>query len=356
MLVKKEFKELKDALTFSKRLLVFFDDDGDGLSSFLLYAKFARSKAEVKGVAVKVKPAFENVLFENIVEEFNPDTIFILDIHYIPQDFVDKIKRPIYILDHHPIINVRGVKYYNPLMHKAKGIDADSRPTTYWAYKTIMDKDNLWIATLGCVSDWFMPDFAKEFSKKYPDLLPKEYLKKGPQYALYETKLGLLCKIFNFSLKGSATHLNKTINFLLDIADPLDILDQRTEAGKFIFKQYTYFNKIYESLKSGITISDDGIILYVYDDNNSLTKDLSNECQYKYPDKVIIIARDRDGEVKCSLRSERFSVRTLLEKALIGVEGYGGGHEHACGAVIKKKDFEKFVSQITEAMKKQETV
>jgi len=35
-----------------------------------------------------------------------------------------------------------------------------------------------------------------------------------------------------------------------------------------------------------------------------------------------------------------------LEKALVGIDGYGGGHEHACGAAIKKHDFKKFIENI----------
>jgi len=35
-----------------------------------------------------------------------------------------------------------------------------------------------------------------------------------------------------------------------------------------------------------------------------------------------------------------------LTRALIGIEGYGGGHEHACGAAIKKHDFKRFVENL----------
>ena len=35
-----------------------------------------------------------------------------------------------------------------------------------------------------------------------------------------------------------------------------------------------------------------------------------------------------------------------MEKALQGVQGYGGGHLHACGANIKVEDFDRFVDNI----------
>ena len=47
-----------------------------------------------------------------------------------------------------------------------------------------------------------------------------------------------------------------------------------------------------------------------------------------------------------SLRSKKEPILPVLKKALNGVEGYGGGHDYACGANIKKYDFEKFVKNI----------
>ena len=60
---------------------------------------------------------------------------------------------------------------------------------------------------------------------------------------------------------------------------------------------------------------------------------------------IIILAREKSGEYKMSLRSGRHGpiIDKALEKALIGVDGYGGGHEKACGANVKKADFERFI-------------
>ena len=52
-----------------------------------------------------------------------------------------------------------------------------------------------------------------------------------------------------------------------------------------------------------------------------------------------------------SLRSSKINLRKILEKALINVEGYGGGHEFACGANVKKRDFDVFLDQINEQLK-----
>ena len=80
----------------------------------------------------------------------------------------------------------------------------------------------------------------------------------------------------------------------------------------------------------------------------SFSGDLSNELIYRYPDKIVIVGREKSGEVRLSLRSMKKVLPPVIEKALIGVEGYGGGHEYACGANVKKEDFERFVESIRE--------
>ena len=85
----------------------------------------------------------------------------------------------------------------------------------------------------------------------------------------------------------------------------------------------------------------------LYEENTiSLTKDLSNELLYMFPEKVIILGRRKSGEIKCSLRSSKFILNNAMEKALIGITGYGGGHEHACGGCISEEDFERFIDNL----------
>ena len=81
------------------------------------------------------------------------------------------------------------------------------------------------------------------------------------------------------------------------------------------------------------------LLVFIYpDDKMSLTGELSNELLYKFPDKVIIVGRKKNEEVKMSIRSKNIVISSILEKALIGLEGYGGGHECACGANVKEID------------------
>ena len=47
-----------------------------------------------------------------------------------------------------------------------------------------------------------------------------------------------------------------------------------------------------------------------------------------------------------SIRSKGILIPKILEKSLVGLEGYGGGHEYACGANVKESDFVEFVKRI----------
>jgi len=331
-----QIKKFRDELKSSYNPLYFFDDDPDGLASFLLFYRFVR---EGRGVVVKAKPILDEKYLRK-VKEHTPDKIFVLDKPDISQEFIDGAKTKIIWLDHHALKEKQGVSYFNPMVDKG-----DNTPTSYWAYK-IVEKD-FWIAMVGIVGDWFLPDFSEEFSNKYPDLLPKGV--SSPEQALFETKLGKLIRIFSFVLKGKTSEVKKCIKVLTRIESPYEILNQTTSKGKFIYKKFEKLNVQYEEMindavKNSKIMGD--LFVYIYDNQKvCFTGNLSNELLYKYNDKIVIIGRSKSGEMKCSLRSGTKKVLPILKKALEGVDGYGGGHEFACGVCVKVEDWDKFLEQ-----------
>ena len=110
-------------------------------------------------------------------------------------------------------------------------------------------------------------------------------------------------------------------------------------------------NEVYEPLLkdalAAIEKSKEKLAVYSYkDDKNAFTTDISNEAIYRFPGKIILLAREKNDEMKCSMRSSKINLIPVIEKALIGLNGFGGGHEHACGLNIKKQDFEEFVRRV----------
>ena len=258
----------------------------------------------------------------------------------LEQDFIDASKVPIIWIDHHGPYERNNVRCFNPRLSKK---DANI-PTTYMCYNAV--KQDLWIAMTGCIADYYMPDFFDEFKEKYPDLTDG---KKSIGDLYFKSKIGILIKIFSFCLKGKTSEVMKCMKVLTRIQSPYEILNQETAQGNFIYKRYEKINKLYGSLLSDAmkNAGEEKMLVYTYsDDKMSFTGDLANELLNKFPDKIIIVGRKKDDEVRMSIRSKNVVIPQILDKSLSGLEGYGGGHEYACGANVKQDDFNEFIKRM----------
>ena len=336
MITEEELGRIREYLQKSENPLFFYDDDPDGLASFLLLKKYI---GRGKGVAIRSAPAMEEVYLRKITE-YSPDYVFILDKPVMTQDFIDKVSVPIIYIDHHPVQELKGVKYFNPRIHD----DADNRPTSYWCYR--VTSQDLWIAMCGIIGDWHVPEFMGEFVRQYPDLVKES---KDAGEILFETQFGKLVKVFAFLLKGSTTEVKKNVSVLEKIKTPYEILSQSSSKGRFIYKHFENINKIYEGLleKARKEVTKSKLLVFIYPSSkHSLTGTLSNELLFLYPDKMIVIGRRKEDKVVMSFRSMRIKVLPLLKIALEGVDGYGGGHDHACGGGVNVDDFDKFIENL----------
>ncbi|MEA3514393.1 MAG: DHHA1 domain-containing protein [Nanoarchaeota archaeon] len=348
-LTEKQIAKIRDELDNCKRPLYFFHGDQDGLCSFLLLYKYVK---EGKGVVVNARPRIDEKFLRK-VEEYQPDKIFILDVAIVDQEFIDKVHVPVIWIDHHDPLERDKVKYFNPRVADAQA----NIPASYLCYQVV--REDLWIAMVGCIGDWYMPDFKDEFCEAYPGLLSKKV--KMPQVALFDSKLGTLTRIFGFMLKGRISEALKCAKILTRIESPYEILDQTSPKGKYIYKYFENINKEYKSVlayavkeiaKQKKTKKKILVLDYVAG-RMSFTGELSNELLYRNPNNIIIITREQDGDMKSSLRSPAdINLAGILAKALFGIEGYGGGHEHACGACIKKEDWEQFLVNLEDELEK----
>lgn len=339
MLTEKEIQQIRSELDHCTRPLFLFHDDADGLCSFLL---FYRYKKEGKGIVVKTAPKLGEIFLRK-VEEYQPDKVFVLDIPVKNQEFIEKCTAPIIWIDHHEPVQIDGIKYYNGKRHNPK----EYIPVSYYNY--VITEQNEWISMIGCLGDAFIPPFMDEFRRKNPNLISKktEDMKK----ILYSTKIGLLTKIFNFSLKGKGSDVTRNVKILTRIENPEEILEQKTPRGKLLWKHYEKINQKYESLLKRLfnKKTKSKMLVFIYDENNmALSATLANEAVYKMPDKFIIVGRYRNGEYKMSLRYYNQPLPEILQIALQGLDGYGGGHPYACGACVKDYDFPQFVQNIKE--------
>ncbi|MBI2670905.1 DHH family phosphoesterase [Candidatus Woesearchaeota archaeon] len=343
MIPKNKIKEIRNYLDKSENPMFFFDDDADGSCSYILFKKYCNRG---RGIILKSLPILDLKLFHK-VESYSPDVIFVLDIAVLEQEFIDECNVPVIWIDHHPVIKRKGVHYYNPLIWS----DKEQTSTTACCYS--VTKQDLWMATLGAIADWTLPEYAREFSKKYPELLPKNI--RTPPEAIFETKLGFLIKILLFNLKGKTTNAMKSLELFTKINDPYEILNKTTKEGNEVYKNaekyLNRYNKILESAESHYNPKD-RLLLFVYPDRKiSFTSELSNELLYKYPNNAIVVGREKGDEIKLSFRSSKFSILDKVKNASKNLHCHFGGHEHACGGAIKSYDFDIFLKNLRSELK-----
>jgi single-stranded DNA-specific DHH superfamily exonuclease len=341
MLTKKQIDEIKGFLDGSQNPLFFFDNDLDGLCSFLLLSRYADRG---KGVPVKSYPDLNESYFRKI-NELNPDAIFILDKHKVSEEFFDKahqLNLPVVWIDHHLSEQEipEWVHYYNPLLNKHIG----GEPVTYLCYQVTQKKEDLWIALMGCIADNYFPDFYPEFKKNFPDM---GFESNSAFEILYSSEIGKIVRMLNFGLKDTTSNVVKMLKFMQKARDPHDILEINSNTYN-IHKRFEQISNRYNKLLSkAIQIGTrlDRILFFQYGGDLSLSADLANELYYKFPSKIIVIAYVKSLFANISLRGK--GVREVTLEAIHGLEdATGGGHEDATGAKVLIEDLPEFKKRI----------
>lgn len=348
MISQKQIEQVRTFLEKTQNPLFFFDNDVDGLASFLLLRRFCDKG---KGIAIKSFPDL-NASYSRKIEEFKPDYIFVLDKPLIEKGFREAAQQfniPIIWIDHHPIpdyANENNIYYFNPLTE-----GKINEPVSYICYKITGRKEDEWIAMIGCLSDWFIPDFSENFIKEYPELFSNI---KSPAKALYETELGKIIKILSFALKDRTSNVVKMLKNLLTIKNPRELLDASSPKMVSIYKRFNQINRRYEKILNKakeLAKNHKRLIFFQYGGDLSLSSEISNELIYLFPDRVVVVAYIKGTRANVSVRGVFMNVRELVAKALEGIESTSGGHEHACGATLQVEDLPKFRDNLIKLLK-----
>ncbi|MEK6906617.1 MAG: DHHA1 domain-containing protein [Nanoarchaeota archaeon] len=338
MLTTKQIKEIKEHLDKAQNPLFFFDNDPDGLCSFLLLQRYI---GRGKGIPIRSFPDLTIEYFRKI-KELNTDYIFILDKPVVSEEFLKEVEQtniPIVWIDHHAMDKKKipsFVNYYNPLFNKSK----KSEPTTYLCYQVSQKKEDIWLVVAGCISDKFIPDIYSELEKTNPDL----YIKSNNAFEiLFKSPIGRIARIFGFALKDRTTNVINMLKFLMKSKSPNDILEENSQ-NYTMHKRFNEIDQKYRKLlerAESLATTSEKILFFQYAGDLSISSDLSNELMYKFPDKVIVVMYVTGVKVNISVRGKKIKKRVL--KSLEELEGAtGGGHDDAVGARIKIEDLEKF--------------
>jgi len=342
MLTNKQINEIREHLERAQNPLFFYDNDNDGLISFLLLRRFIDRG---RGVIIRSFPELDPSYYRKVVE-LKPDYIFILDKPVVSKEFIEKAKKdniPVVWIDHHQTEKPEDkyINYYNPFFN-----DKSNEPVSYICYKIINRKEDIWLAMIGCISDCFMPDFYEEFEKKYPDLIIKN--PKSPFNVLYNSEIGRIARILDFSLKDTITNVVNMTKFIIRARGPMDILEENVKT-KQILKRYNEIDSKYQLLmEKARKQASKKIIYFQYGGSLSISGNLANQLIYEFPDKIVIVVFINGDIANISLRGkDGFDIRTLTLKLIEGIEGAsGGGHKSATGAKMSVSDLPKFKERI----------
>lgn len=347
MLTKSQVSEIKEHLERAQNPVFFFDNDLDGLCSFLL---LQRKIGRGKGVPIKSFPELIPDYFRK-VQELNADYIFILDKPLVSKEFFEHIREfnmPVVWIDHHLVDQEIPdfVNYYNPARKKNK----DSEPTTFLCNQVSERKEDLWIAVAGCIADNFVPGFYGDFSKNFPDLA----IKSKVAFDIYfNSGIGKIAKILDFGLKDRTTNVVRMIKFMTEVKSPYDVMEETTK-NFTMHQRYKTINQKYERLleKAKETARKPGKLLFFqYGGDLSVSSDLSNELSYLFPDKIIVVVFMKGVRANISMRGK--NVLDLISKSLEDFEdASGGGHEDAVGGRINADNIEHFKKKLELLIKK----
>ncbi len=342
MLTKKQVSEIREKLQQANEPLFLFDNDPDGLCSFLLLRKYL---GKGKGFPVRSFPDLNESYFKK-VQELNPDYIFILDKPVVSEEFLEKVHEanlPIVWIDHHEIDKKKipkFVDYYNPMFNRRKG----NEPVTALCYQINPDKNLAWLATVGCVADHFTPKFYKEVRKLYPDLVVDS---EEPFDIFYNSQIGKIARLFWFALKDKTTNVINMLRFLMKANTPYEVLSDSPKNHSMHLRFRQVDSKYQKLLKKAFNSAnkEDKILFFKYGGDLSISSDVSNFLSYRFPEKVIVVVYVNGTKANISVRGD--NIREKVLKALDDLPGAtGGGHENAVGAQVSVDDVERFRKEL----------
>jgi single-stranded DNA-specific DHH superfamily exonuclease len=339
MLSQNQLEEIRSHLEASQNPLFFYDNDVDGLCAFLI---LQRSIQRGKGIAIKSFPDLKEQYVKK-VEELNPDAVFILDKAELSKEFAEQVEEkgiPIIWIDHHE------TKTDTEIINKTSYYTSypSAEPTTYIAQKIFNRQEDLWLATIGCIGDVYMPDFAEKFSKSNPEILPENI---DPFDALHSTELGKIIRMLNFGLMDTITNVVNLTKYLTKAIGPYDILEENNQTKQLHkrFKQLNdFYNKQIEKAENQLD-TNSPILFFQYSGNTSMSSDIANRLYFNHKDKLVIVSFVRPEKANISIRGEN-ALKTTKQLIQDIPEATGGGHENATGAMIPIEHYETFKEKI----------
>ncbi|MBT7706724.1 DHH family phosphoesterase [archaeon] len=339
MLKDKEIGEVREFLDNSQNPIFLFDNDVDGLCSFLI---LRRALDRGRGVPIKSFPALTEQ-YTRKIEEFGSDAVVILDKAEITEEFVDAVEElgiPMIWIDHHLSDSAEKLKD----RVKLYSTHPEGEPTTYIAQNIFSRQEDEWLALVGCIGDVFKPDFMKRVEMKYPEIVDSRL---SAFEALHSSEIGRIVRMLNFGLMDTTTNVVTLIKYMFNARAPHDLLEENPKTRQ-LHHRYSELNDIYErQVKKAVSEVDESsdVLLFSYSGHVSMSSEIANKLYFLYPKKMVIVAFKKPEKTNISIRGK--GALDLTKKIVAEVEGaMGGGHEEATGAMVPVDKWDEFVDLI----------
>lgn len=338
MLSEKKLKELRERLERAQHPVFYYDNDADGLCSFLLLGRWL---GRGEGIAVRSYPELGEQYAQKAAEK-SADVAVVLDKPVISRAFVAAIAAlqvPLLLIDHHQVQGEDFSSYENVFVYNTAEKGNLGEPVTAITYQVCDRKEDVWIAMMGCIADHHLPTFTSEFAKRYPDYWKKNV--SEPFDAYYATEIGKIARALNFGLKDNAGNVERLQQYLLRCQSPADVSAETKENEHFRIRAATLQRRYGELLEKASSTREGKAIFFTYGGATSMSADLANALIYRYPQCKVAVVYVKGAVANVSMRGK--GVRRILERLLKRFEhASGGGHEEAVGARIQSKDVERF--------------
>src|SRR3989338_632188 len=240
------------------------------------------------------------------------------------------------IIDHHKVyFDFNQRKYpHRILLMKPQILGSPVDPSRYCTSKLAYDlwsrhvdlEDVAWKACPGIVGD-----IAYASWKNFVDKEIKKYKGRTPKNP-FDNIFGRIAELISQTECYDYRQMKKVFQILFTARRPHEVLNSSLKKyAKVIQKEIDYYAKNVKKLAEFHPGKE--LIFYFLKSAHNIKSNLSTILSMKYPHMTLITCADQGTFVALSLRrqDQKVKMNDLVEKALQGLEGSGGGHIPAAG-------------------------
>jgi len=138
-------------------------------------------------------------------------------------------------------------------------------------------------------------------------------------------------------------------NTLWKAKNPNDVLKSNLKKySTIVQKEIDYYMR--HAKKLAVFYPKKQLIIYEIKPKYNIKSNLSTVLSMIYPNSTLILAsldkQKKNYTLSLRRQDQKIKMNELIEKALIGLQGSGGGHIPAAGGRVARKDFEKFKENV----------